>query len=1094
MTLVFFVVGSAMAQRTVTGTVTDESGETLIGASVQVKGTTSGTVTDFDGNYSVTVPADGKVLVYSYTGFNAQEIELGASNVVDVKMSEGVTLNAAVVTALGIKRDEKSLGYAAQTVSGDEVTKAKDANFINSLSGKVAGVDIKRSSQMGGSSNVVIRGTKSLYGSSQALFVVDGTPISNEISNTTNQQTGRGGYDYGNAAMDINPEDVESITILRGAAATALYGSRAANGVILVTTKKGSKNKALGITFSTGITAGIADESTLPRYQNQYGEGYSTYQGWYAGGAEGDPNPDSFEYFDFGNGPGVSTPTYEDASFGSAFDPNINVYTWESYYPELADTYQKQLPYVAGANDATYFYDTALTYNNSFSIDGGTDKSQFRLGYTNFNHTGNLPNSSLKKNTISFSGGYDVNDKLSASSSINVINTNAVGRYGTGYDNGNPNQSFRQWYNVGVDFKRLEEAYNSTGKNITWNPRGPVDASNPGAPNFFDNYYFVRGESFESDERNRVIGNVALNYEFNDWFSVTGRVSMDRYTEIQEERIAIGSIDVAKYDRFNIDYSELNYDLIATFSKYLGASQAISFDGNLGINLRRASYSDILAKTNGGLVVPGIYSLSNSAGPVEAPEEEVRERATNGYFARASFGYDNFLYIDLSGRYDITSTLPTDNNAYFYPAASMSFVFSEKMNSSVLSFGKLRLNYAEVGADAPEQSLKTTYVLRTPFAGVPLASATNTQNNAGLLPENTKSIEAGLALKFFRNRLGLDLTVYKSNTYDQIIPVSVSGATGSLFQFVNAGNIQNQGIELAVNTTPVDGKLRWDMNFVWTKNENEVIELFGDQTNIQLASVQGGVTINATKGEAYGAIWGTNFVDHNGEHIVYPHWNGGVRWRKTGSPEVIGNVTPDWKGGITNTLSYDNLALSFLIDIQSGGDFFSLDSWYGTATGIYDFTAGNNDLGNPVRALPDDGGGVPIGGVLHQTDGDGNYMYDDNGSPISDGTANTEYGYASDVFSSFGYVYAPNAYHIIDASYVKLREVTLTYSLPSKMFAKNAIGGVDLSLIGRNLWIISKNSEYSDPEAGLSAGRFLGNQSGAYPSIKEIGFNLRVKF
>lgn len=1094
MTLVFFVVGSAMAQRTVTGTVTDESGETLIGASVQVKGTTSGTVTDFDGNYSVTVPADGKVLVYSYTGFNAQEIELGASNIVDVKMSEGVTLNAAVVTALGIKRDEKSLGYAAQTVSGDEVTKAKDANFINSLSGKVAGVDIKRSSQMGGSSNVVIRGTKSLYGSSQALFVVDGTPISNEISNTDDQQTGRGGYDFGNAAMDINPEDVESITILRGAAATALYGSRAANGVILVTTKKGTKNKALGITFSTGITAGIADESTMPRYQTQYGEGYSTYQGWYAAGAEGDPNPDGFEYFDFGGGPGLSTPTYEDASFGSAFDPNLNVYTWESYYPELADTYGKQLPHVAGANNSSTFYETALTYNNSFSIDGGTDKSQFRLGYTNFNHTGNLPNSSLKKNTISFSGGYDVNDKLSASSSINIINTQAVGRYGTGYDNRNPNQSFRQWYNVGVDFERLEEAYNITGKNITWNPRGPLDPSNPGAVNFFDNYYWVRGESFESDERNRVIGNVALNYEFNDWFSIMGRVSMDRYTELQEERIAIGSIDVAKYDRFNIDYAELNYDLIATFSKYLGTSQKVSFDGNLGLNLRRATYSDILAKTNGGLVVPGIFSLSNSAGPVEAPEEDAKKRATNGYFARASFGYDNFLYLDVSGRYDISSTLPTDNNAYFYPAASLSFVFSEKMNSSVLSFGKLRLNYAEVGSDAPEQSLKTTYRLETPFAGVPLASASNTQNNANLLPENTKSLEAGLALKFFRNRLGIDVTVYKSNTYDQIIPVSVSAATGSRFQFVNAGNIQNQGVELAINTTPVNGKLRWDLNFVWTKNENEVVELFSDQTNIQLANVQGGVTINATKGEPFGAIWGTNFVDHNGEHIVYPHWNGGVRWRKTAAPEVIGNITPDWKGGINNNFSYNNLSFSFLIDIQKGGDFFSLDSWYGTATGIYDFTAGNNDLGNPVRALPGDGGGLPIGGVLHQTDGDGNYMYDDNGSPISDGTANTEYGYASDVFTSFGYVYSPNAHHIIDASYVKLREVTLTYALPSSMFANNAIGGVDLSLIGRNLWIISKNSEYSDPEAGLSAGRFIGNQSGAYPSIKEIGFNLRVKF
>ena len=1087
--MLLFVLGASWAQRTVSGTITDDSGAPLIGANVLVKGTNVGTITDLDGKYQLDVPAGADALIFSYTGFASKELTMGAGNVYNLTLSEGVTLADVVVTALGVKREKKALGYATQEVSGEELTRVKDVNFINSLSGKVAGVDIKRSTQMGGSTNVVIRGAKSLYGSSQALFVVDGTPISNAITNTTNQQTGRGGYDYGNAAMDINPEDVESITVLRGAAATALYGSRAANGVILVTTKKGAKKKELGVTFNTGVTMSQIDKSTFIRYQKEYGAGYTTFRGWYA-------TDDGFELFDFGNGPELSANVYEDASFGPAFDENLKVYTWESYYPEL-EKYGQLQPYVASDNDASTFYETGITYNNSIAVDGGTDKSQFRLSYTNFDMKGNLPNSNIKKNTVNFSGGYDITSKLNANASVSFINTNAKGRYGTGYDNRNVNQSFRQWYQVSTDMTALKDAYDLTGKNISWNPYGPLDPGNPTKPHYFDNYYFMRYESFETDARNRIIGNVALNYNVTPWLSLMGRVSMDRYGEIQEERIAVGSIDVPKYDRYNRDFSETNYDLIASFNQYFGADDMLSLDGNLGINLRRTALSTIFASTNGGLVVPNIYSLANSANPVEAPDENAYQIATNGFFGRAAFGYGNFIYLDLGGRYDISSTLPKDNNAYFYPSASLSLLFSELLNVEALSFGKIRLNYAEAGNDAPALSIANTYDLGTGFGGIALASASNTEKNANLLPERTKSYEAGLELRFLKDRVGMDFSVYRSNTYDQIIPVAVSGATGSLFKYVNAGNIQNQGIELALNTVPVkSGDFTWGLNLTWSKNQNEVIELFEDQTNIQLTNVQGGVTINATKGEAYGALWGTNFVDDpaTGEHIVYPHPTGGMRWRKTSTPEVIGNVNPDWKGGVFNSFSYNNLMLSFLIDVQMGGDFFSLDTWYGYATGLYDFTAGVNDNGGKVRDFPQDGGGLPIGGVLHQKDAEGNYMYDDDGNPVSDGTVNEDYGYAADVYSSFGYVYAPNAYHVYDASFVKLRELALTYSLPSKLFANNFIAGVDVSLLGRNLWIIFKNSEYSDPEAGLSAGRFLGNQSGEYPSVKEFGLNLKVRF
>lgn len=1080
--LALFSVSVMLGQRTVTGKVTDQSNEALIGASVLVKGTTSGTVTEIDGTYSVRVPEGGTVIVFSYTGFETVEVTLGASNVVDVVMQEGVTLETAVVTALGIERDEKSLGYATQEVGGDEVSRVKDFNFINSLSGKVAGVNIKRSNQLGGSANVVIRGYKSLTGNNQALFVVDGTIINNDITNTTNQRTGRGGFDYGNAAMDINPEDIESISILKGAAASALYGARAANGVILITTKKGARTKGLGISASYGLTTGQVDESTFIRYQKEYGPGYSTYLGWY-------PEERGFEYYDFGSGQVLATAVYEDASFGPAFDPNLQVADWRSFYRDW-DKYEygQLFPYVAAENDASTFFETSIAHNANVSVDGKTDKSNFRLSYTYYDNSGILPNSNINRNTISFAGGHKLNDRLTASATVNYVATNGIGRYGTGYDNRNVNQSFRQWYQVTTDMVDQREAYEATGLNISWNPYGSLDPDRESVPHYFDNYYFNRYENYQSDERGRVFGNVQMDFKATDWLTFTGRVSTDRYSEIQEERIAKGSVDVSEYSRFNRTFFENNFDLFASVNKDL--TPTLNLGGMLGTNIRRSQLESIFAETNGGLVVPGVYSLSNSVSAIQAPAENFTQIGVNGYFGQVSLGYDNFLYLDLTGRYDISSTLPEGNNAYFYPSASLSFVFSELLNVSALDFGKFRVNYAQVGNDAPAKSILDTYVLGTPFNGNPIASFPNTKNNPDLLPENTQSIELGLDLRFLKNRLGLDFSVYQSDTYDQIMPVSVTGATGNLFQFVNAGQIRNRGMEVALNLGIIrTTDFNWNMTVNWSKNENEVIELFGDQTNLQLYSAQGGISLNATVGQPFGTIWGSNYVFHtDGSPIVYPHPFGGVRYRRTGTPEVIGDINPDWIGGVMNTFSYKGLSLGFLIDFRKGGDFFSLDTWYGYATGLYDITAGTNDNGVPVRDLPADGGGIFIDGAVVQTG------TDENGIPISDGTVNTEAFYAADVYSSIGYVMAPNAYHVYDGSFIKLRELNLTYSLPASLLQNSPFQGVDVSLIGRNLWIIHKNSPYSDPEEGLSAGNFLGNQSGAYPAVKELGFNVRLRF
>ena len=463
-----FLSISAFAQN-VTGLVSNaSSGEPIPSVSVKEKGTNNAAITNFDGAYSIKAGKNA-VLVFSSMGYASQEASV-TGNTLNVSLSSSTNkLDEVVITAFGISRDKKSVGYAIQEVGGAEVNKVKDANFMSSLSGKVAGVNIRQSGTMGGSANVVIRGYKSLTGNNQALFVVDGIPISNQINNTGGQQTGRGGYDYGNAAMDINPEDIDKISVLKGAAASALYGARASNGVILITTKKGSKKKGLGVSVTSGYTVGSLNPDTYVRYQNSYGAGYGQYYG--PDTIAGYPTNGYMVAYDV-DGDGIDdicTPTTEDASFGLAFDPNLMVYTWESLYPELS-TYGQKSPHVAGANSPLSFFEQSTTMNNSVAIDGGNDNGSFRLSATQFSTKGIVPGSSLKRNNFSFSGNLKANDRLTVSTTAQFIQQAGRGRNGTGYDSRNVNQSFRQWFNVGVDMAKQKAAYEATGKNISWNP------------------------------------------------------------------------------------------------------------------------------------------------------------------------------------------------------------------------------------------------------------------------------------------------------------------------------------------------------------------------------------------------------------------------------------------------------------------------------------------------------------------------------------------------------------------------------------------------------------------------------------------------
>ncbi|GAO45600.1 putative TonB-dependent receptor [Flavihumibacter petaseus NBRC 106054] len=1063
--------------RPITGQVKDANGKPVPFASVKVKGSSKGVAADADGKFTIEA-APGAVLEVTAASYEKTAVPVGESAEIGISLKSNENLSEVVVTALGVKRSKNTLPYAAQQVKGDDLTKARGTNVASALSGRISGLEIRQGNSIGGSTNVIIRGNKSLTGNNQALFVVDGVPIENAINNSANQKTGRGGFDYGNAAADINPDDIENVNVLKGAAATALYGSRASNGVVMITTKKGKRG--LGITINSGLTVGSMDKSTFAKYQKQYGAGYGT--SGYSKASEGSPNG-AFWYFD-ADGDGVKdlvVPTTEDASYGAAFDPSLNVFQWDSW-DRTSPNYGKAHPWVAAKSDPRDFYEDAVSNNNSIYLDGGNENGSFKLGYTRNDEHGILPNSNILRNTVNFGATYNVTSKLTAAASVNYSQIDGKGRYGTGYDDYNVNQNFRQWYETNMDIADQKRAYFESPKyyggvynNTTWNW---ADPSSPDGlvPIYTDNPYWTRYQNYETDSRRRVFGNVSLNYKVTDWLNILGRVSMDTYNETQEERVAVGSLSVSSYSLFQRNFSEMNYDLMANVDKNI--TDDINFKGLLGVNMRRNKITSSFNATNGGLFVPGLYAISNSVNTPSATLETSEPRAVDGYFGGVTFGWRETVSLDATFRRDRSSTLPVDNNAYNYYSVSGSYLFSKQLRDiEWLSSGKVRVNYAEVGGDAPFGAIKDAYDRPDQFGQTILYSVPGTKNNAELKPERTKSREIGLEMAFLKNRIGFDVSYYSTNTVDQIMPVSVTTATGYSSKYYNAGDVQNKGIEMSLFATPIKTRdFSWDVNVNWTKNNSKVLSLYEDAKNLQLASFQGGVSVNATVGQPFGTIQGKTWVYQDGQKVVYDAGDNAGRYKQTSSTSnVIGNVNPDWTGGIYNNFRYKNFALGFLIDVRQGGDVFSLDMYYGLATGIYAESAGLNDLGNPSRNTIANGGGVIMPGVT--PDGKPNTIRVEN-----------EYG-------TYGYAYNPAAAFVYDASYVKLREMNLTYSLPQSIMQKiRPFKGIDVSLIGRNLWIIHKNLPYADPEENLSAGNAQGYQSGAYPTTRSLGFNVKVKF
>ena len=1113
LTLAFaFVFQISFAQQTVSGTITDADNQPLPGATVVVQGTSSATTTDFDGNYSIAA-ANGDVLVVSYVGYTATEVTVNGTSM-NVSLTTSTALDEVVVTALGVTRDKKSLGYAVQTVSGESVGDVKSVNAIEALQGEVAGLDIQAFNTMGGSANVVIRGYSSLSGSNQALFVIDGTPIDNLTGNSRDNNTGRGGVDFGNAAMDINPNDIESVSVLKGAAASALYGSRASNGVILITTKKGKAQEGLGISFNSQITTGTVDMETLPVYQDQYGYGYGQYRRAYIGpsaietGAQWTGN----YYGQWGNN--SSFYTGDDGSYGPKL-VGQEVHHWYNMVPEWADLYQQTAPAVAPNDTPNDFFENDVTFQNSISLSDANENGSFRLSFTNLSNEGILPNSSLDRNSASLRATRNFGD-LTVDGSVNYVNSQTTGRFNTGYDGLNPMQGFRQWWAVGASILEQKRVFDETGKNYSWNMIGTNTDDATASPNhqplYFDNPYWSRYNNYSTDSRNRYFGNISLTYDLNEDINILGRVTYDNVTEVREQRanVAVGTggkganlfDDQPGYQLQNRIRSEYNYDLIFDYTKDL--SDNLDMVALAGYNLRVQNWDHATAQTNGGLNFPDIFSLTNSVNPLTAADvaQYDAQKKVEGLYGSLSFGYDDTYFVEGTYRRDRSSALPVDNNSYDYYSVSGSVILSNLISSDIITFAKLRANHAVVGNDTAPYNVFRAYTINPARNGAASSSNPSTLPNQNLKAETTTENEVGLEMTLFNGRLGLDLSVYEKTTDDLLTSLDMSPSTGFSGIVTNAGSIQNKGFEALVRLTPVMmNDFKWNVVLNYSTFESEILSLGNDATGNAIQylngmSPQGGVSIGGQVGEPYGVIRGHAHVrDANGDKVLrvrsgsydYAHY-----LRTSNSNNVIGDINPDWTGSVRNSFTYKNFDLSFLIDIQQGGDFFSLDTWYGYGTGAYDRSVGLNHLGNDMRLTIPNGGGKLLDGVILPAS-----------ATITDGVADVAGTQNTDVMSRYDYyanpegwtsIGAPHEMHVHDASFAKLRELRIGYTFPSELLDTSPFTNAAVAFVGRNLWIIGKNSPYTDPEAGLGAGNLQGYQTGAYPAVKTYGLNIKLDF
>lgn len=1052
----------------------------LSGISVLIKGTNKGVATDLDGRFRIDAK-QGDVLVITGVGITSQEITVtGTGELVISAVTTTNSLNEVVVTALGIRREKKKLGYAIQEVKGEDLTVARESNVVNQLAGKVAGVTVIGSpSGIGGSARVTIRGERSLnLSGNQPLYVIDGVPISDALQGGSGRNNLE--VDFGNGASFINPDDIESMSVLKGPAASALYGSRASNGVILIKTKSGRAQKGIGVEFSSNVTAESALK--LPEYQKVYGQG---------NGNGGD--------FAFVNGGGAGLTDGTDEGWGPAFrgqsypqynsPRTLNGQPTEFLGGDLnapAGSVITATPWLPDNDNLKNFLQTGRAITNNVALVGGNKNGDFRLSYTNLNQTGIVPNTDLRRNTVSLSGGYNFNDKLSARAFVSYIKSESDNRPSISYGTESLMYLFNCWLPASVrvaDMKRLYMRGAEGLRQFSWNY------------NYHDNPYLTVMENTNGQYYNRIIGNVSVKYEFADWLNLQVRSATDWSQERREYKRAFSTqrFPFGQYRLVNITNEERNSDFLFTANKNFGD---FSVSGTFGGNQMRQS-SRTLENVAGQLNIPDIYRLTNSRIPLVS-DDFFAEKRINSLYGSVSVGYKDFLFLDVTDRNDWSSalTLPyelkqfgTEDNSYNYYSVAVSAILSEVIKlPSFMSFLKVRGSFAQVGGDTGPFAFTQAYNPSTPFGSSQIYGETGALANLSLKPEISSALEFGTDIRFFDNRVGLDLTYYSSRTINQILSIPLSNTSGFDSRLINAGLIKNWGFEAMLNLVPVrNNNFSWTVDVNWSANRSRVTELSDGLTTYVQASR--GVSVEARVGERMGNLYGIGFqrvqskdpnapyYDATGQYAGQMVYGSNGRPVRTTDRIFLGNFNPDWLMGFRNSFNYKGIRLGILFDVRSGGELYSLTQVVGREGGIITETLEGRADGYDLSKA---GNGVIGQGVIQNADG----SFSPNTTKVTAREWHTAWTGGRNIAEGVMY----------DASFIKLRELQVGFNIPDRVWGKLPFRNASVTLVGRNLFLWDK-VPHIDPETmSYSGGTALpGIEYMSIPSTRSYGVNLSFK-
>ncbi len=1093
--MVMFVAGSIWAQRTVTGTVTDDKSEALIGVNVLVKGTTSGVSTDLDGKYKISVPEGSSILVFSYTGYNTQEVEIGARNVVDVTMSEGIELDQVVVTALGVSRDAKSIGYATQSVDGEAIEKAATPNVVDALRGKAAGVNVIRSSgQAGGGSRIVIRGQTSLIGNNQPMFIVDGVRIDNSSLNSGIRGDGSGtataGTAVGNRGMDINPADIESVNILKGAAATALYGLDGAQGVVIITTKKGKSSKGLNVTVNT--SAAFDEITNMPELQNKYAQGWN--------GAYNAPETGSSTSW----GPEISTLRYDGAT-DYEYDPRGRIVDQNDPSAGAA---------VIPFDNVGDFFQTGQSYTNTVSVDGGNDKATFRASFSNLTQEGITPNNTYDRNTLSFGGNLKVTDDLTVSTSASYISS----QFGRVQQGSNTSGLMLGLLRTPATFDNAGGFSDPVNTQLSYEfPDGRQRNYRGGGG--YDNPFWTVNNTLRDENVDRMFGNIAVNYGVSEWLNFSAKIGTDFYSDTRKQNFEINSRTAPSGRVIHDDYFSQVTDIYFNATGAGKINEDFSIDYLVGTNLY-SRYLENNYKVGDGLAIQDFVHITNAASITS--DQFINRRKTAGIYAQANLGWKDMVYLGLTARQDWVSTLidpasAFDANAisFFYPSVNLGFVFSELFDNTtkdVWSYAKARLSYSQVGGGAPQDYVTSTvFVSPTPgdgwgddnafpFNNVSGFAQSNVLGNPNLIPETTTAFEAGLDFRFFGNRLGLDVSYYDRTSEDLIVNASLPATTGYTSAFLNTGEIEATGLEIILNATPVESKsFTWNTQVNFDRNRTTVVSLGPGLERLQIGGFTGTGTF-LVAGELYGQLFGGAYlrtgaldfdpnstvddglripsgdivIDDNpgstdpvtGEFTANPEYGHQIA---DGTLRVLGNPNPDFTIGWNNSFSFGPVTASFLLDVREGGQMWNGTAWALTFFGRSQFTAETREE-DPT----------PIAGVKRS-----------DGAPNDIAITRGQNYWTSDV-GGFGSV---DEQFVQETSWVRLREVSIGLDIdPAWLNLQNAVQSATLSVSGRNLWFDTPY-EGVDPETSLEGnGNAQGFDYFNMPSTRSVIIGLNIRF